>query len=143
MNFFYFFNPFAGSKAPFKMTVVKFGIYKRVYFYFYFCPRTSPNLLIAFSWLFAFLQIVDTCFWKFNLLSVSIPISVTDSLDFISALFTVKQQLWFDLFCLSVYNNCLKLFRIYNHVLITEPFNSYFTFFSNNLHNSFKSLFAA
>ena len=61
-----------------------------------------PILLFAFSWLFAFLQIVDTCVSKFNLLSNSIPKSVTDSLDFISALLMTKQQVRFDLFCLFI-----------------------------------------
>ena len=60
---------------------------------FSFCHRTAPILLIVFSWLFAFLQIADICFPKFNLLSISIPKSVTDSLDFISALFMVIQEL--------------------------------------------------
>ena len=49
-----------------------------------------PVLLIAFSWFFVFLQIVDTCFSKLNLLSISIPRSTTDSIGFISALFIVE-----------------------------------------------------
>ena len=77
------------------MAVVKVGIYIKEFINvsFSYCPRTALILLISFSWLFAFLQIVDTYFSKFNSLSISIPNSVTDSLDFISALFMVKQQL--------------------------------------------------
>ena len=81
---------------PYKRAIVELEYTKEfINISFSFCPRTASIPLIAFSWLFAFLQIVDTCFSKFNLLSISIsiPKSVTDSLEFISALFMIKQQL--------------------------------------------------
>ena len=68
-------------------------------------------------------------------------LEVTDSLDFISALFMVKQQLWFDLFCLFIIISWNLLgFTIMllslNHIIATS------LFYSNSLNNSFKSLFA-
>ena len=95
---------------------------------FSICHRTAPILPIAFSWLFAFLQIADTYFLKFNLLSISIPKSVTDSLDFISAFFMVRQQLWFDLSCLFIviawsFLGFNQLIRIY--ILINWDLQSY------------------
>ena len=94
MNVFYFFNPFAGCKVSYKRFAIELEYAKEfINISFSFCHRTALILLIAFIWLFAFLQIAGTSFPKFNLLSISIPKSVTDSLDFISALFMVRQQL--------------------------------------------------
>ena len=42
------------------------------------CPLNVYNLQIAFSWLLAFLQILEICFSKFSLLSISIPNNFTD-----------------------------------------------------------------
>ena len=141
-NFFYFVNPFAGCKVPYKRTVIKIGIYKRIWISFSFCPRSASILLIAFGCLFAFLQIVDTCFSKFDLLSISIPRSVTDSLDFIWALFMVKQQLWFDLCCRFIiiawnFLGFTIMLLSLSHLIATS------LSFYNNLNNSLKSLFAA
>ena len=50
-------------------------------------PESVLNLSIAFSWVFYLLKIVDICFSKFIFLSISVLKSVTDCLDFASALF--------------------------------------------------------
>ena len=67
VNFFLIFNPFTDCKVSFK----KLEIYKsvNVNISFPFCPRNASILLILFNSLIAFLQILDSCFSKFNTLS--------------------------------------------------------------------------
>ena len=44
---------------------------------FSLCPINICSLQIAFSWLLAFLQVLEMCFPKFSLLSISIPNNLT------------------------------------------------------------------
>ena len=81
--------------------------------------------LIAFNCLLAFLQMVETCFSKFSLLSISIPKSVTESTDVMIELFIFKSGL-FSVF-ITAHNNCLELIWIYYHIIHFKPVNDWLT----------------
>ena len=46
---------------------------------FSLCPINVSSLQISFSWLLSFLQILEICFSKFSLLSISVPNNLTDN----------------------------------------------------------------
>ena len=122
---------------------VEVGISKSVYYYFlFFYLKSVSNLSISFYWVFAFLQVVGMCFIKFSLLTISIRQNVTNSLYFISALFIVKLQLLFDLYCLftiivlNLLQFTIMLFSL-NRLIGTS------LSFSDNFHKSFKCFLAA
>ena len=88
---------------------------------FSFFPKKFWILPIAFNWLFAFRQIFATCFSKLNLLSISIPKSVTDFSDEIIKSFIFKSYLFS--FFIRAQNHCLEFVSIYNHVIYFKPIN--------------------
>ena len=79
---------------------------------FSFFPKKFWILPIAFNWLFAFRQIFATCFSKFNLLSISIPKSVTDFSDEIIESFIFKSYLFSFLSELKIIAWNLSVFTI-------------------------------
>ena len=94
---------------------------------FSFFPKKFWILPIAFNWLFAFQQIFATCFSKLNLLSISIPKSVTDFSDekkshlFLNHTYSLFYQSSKSLLGICQYLQSCYLFQT-NQLLIYFPF---------------------
>ena len=78
-SFFEFFQFILGlfrTEVPNKAAVIKFWIHKGICycFFFFMAHKCLSSLQVAFSWLLTFLQVLEMCFSKFSLLSLSLGI---------------------------------------------------------------------
>ena len=129
MHFFFFLRRFTWAEMPDKKTVVKIGVDKTVYHFYFvlissYFVMTFANLHIAFTYMAALEHNFDICLLKLSWLSISIPVNFTDLVVSISSLIYVLFDSSF-----IIHNNSLKLIEIGYQVIVSKPIYHWFGFF--------------